>query len=210
MSPPGDDRTWGERAREHARRHGLLYFGDVREEVARQLADASPDARRAFALACAERAMAWHRRLPPEDQRPFTVGWRPILDAIRASLLGDRRAASTVRAALDAFHAGALDHADGPDGPDDADEDAAAAAIYAAECFMSGAVDDAAWAAGRIVDIRLNRAARDLRTGDPGPDGLARENGHPSVQAELKRQLDDLAALRRGDLRSVLLDDRAD
>jgi hypothetical protein len=204
MRPSGDPTTWGDIARERARSQGLLYYADVRDEVARILGEASPDARRAFALACAERAMAWHLQLPPSEQRGFTLAWRPILDAIRAGFRGDLGASATVRSALDAFHSSPYDHSDGPDRPDEADEDAAAAAIYAAECFLSGEAKPAEWAAGRIVDIQMVEAERELELDLPGPDDLARENIHPRVQTELRLQLDDLAALSRGRLATVL------
>lgn len=204
MWASGDRTTWGDIVRERARSQGLLYFGDVRDEVARILGQASPDTRRAFALACAERAMAWHLQLPPYEQRGFTLAWRPILDAIRAGLRGGLGASDTVRSALDAFHASPYDHSEGPDGPDEADEDAAAAAIYAAECFLSGEAKPAEWAAGRIVDIQMIEAERELELDVPSPEDPARENMHPRVQTELRLQLDDLAALSSGRLATVL------
>jgi hypothetical protein len=198
MPPGGGRETWGDVARAEAQRQGQLYFGDVDHEVRRLLTDLPPDARREFALVCAERAMARHVAQPPSEQRTFTLEWRPILTAIRAGLPGDVTAEADVRSALDAFHAGPYDHDDGPDGPDDADDDAAAAAIYAAECFLSGKAELAWWAASRVVEMALADAAGDDRAA-PTPESLARENLDPGVQAELRRQLDDLAALGRGE-----------
>jgi hypothetical protein len=196
--PPGRNReTWGDFAREEARRQGLLYFGDVDDDVRSLLTDLQPDARREFALACAERAMARHVQLPQDQQRGFTIEWQAVLAAIRAGLEGDAAAAARVRAGLDAFHAGPYDHAAGQDGPDDADDDAAAAAIYAAECFLNGETEPAWWAAGRSVEMALAEA-EDREAAAPTPERLARENLAPGVQAELRRQLDDLAALRDG------------
>ena len=197
MSPGRGRETWGDFARAEADRHGQLYFADVDGDVRRLLTALEPDARRAFALACAERAMARHRGLPAEEQRPFTLTWEPVLASIRAGLGGDGAAAGRVHAALDAFHDGPYDHDDGQEGPDDADDDAAAAAIYAAECYLSGEAEPAWWAASRVVEMALADASDELAA--PTPESLARENLDPGVQAELRRQLEDLAALGRGE-----------
>jgi hypothetical protein len=179
-------------------------MGDVEEQVGVLLEELPPDDRRVFALVCAERAMASHLQLPDSDQRPFTLGWQPVLDAIRAGLLGDPSAESVVRAGLDAFHAGPYDHSEGQDGPDDAAEEAASAAIYAAECFLSGMPEAARWAADRVVELRIAGAGIELGDRLPSPEGLAAENAHPAVQAELRRQLDDLAMLAAGERSAVL------
>jgi hypothetical protein len=204
MWPSRGRSTLGDVARGAAQRQGLLYFRDVAEDVRASLGQLTPDGRRILAVACAERAMAWHLRLPDADRRPFTLEWQPVLAAIRAGLLGDRSAEAAVRAALEAFHASPYDHSEAQDGPDDADEDAAAAASYAAECFLSGMPDPAAWVADRIVEIRLEEASADLGDRPPIPDRLAVENAQPVVQAELQRQLDDLAALARDETSAVL------
>jgi hypothetical protein len=100
--------------------------------------------------------------LPESEQRPFTLGWRPVLEAIRASLLNDaERARERVGGALDAYHASPYDHSEGQEGPD-ADEDAAAAAIYAVQCFQDASVESAAWAAGRMVNIGFAIAEQEL------------------------------------------------
>jgi hypothetical protein len=80
--------TQGDLAREQIRRRGLLYFGDVQDEVRRRLQQLPDDARRAFAVSCAARLMAQHEQLPASEQRLFTIGWRPILDAIWSGLAG--------------------------------------------------------------------------------------------------------------------------
>ena len=53
------------------------------------------------------------------------------------------------------------------------------------------------WAASRLVEMALADAAHD-DAGAPTPETLAHENVDPRVQAELRRQLDDLTALRDG------------
>jgi hypothetical protein len=111
----------GDLAREQVRRHGLPYFGDVQAQIAARLEQLPPSARQAFALSCAERLMRRHQSQPPAEQRPFTLGWRPALDATREGLIAETgESRRLVSAALDAFHNSPYDHADGPDGPESA------------------------------------------------------------------------------------------
>ena len=196
--------TWGDLASEQVRRHGLPYFGDVRAQIAARLEQLLPSARQAFALSCAERLMRRHQSQPPQEQRPFTLGWRPALDAIREGLIAETgESTRLVSEALDAFHKSPYDHADGPDGPDDADEHAASASIYACECYLSGDPQLAFWASSRAIDAAFSIADDELQLDpndfvwDPGaePMPLARQAMHPAVQAELATQLSDLSIL---------------
>jgi hypothetical protein len=206
--------TWGHLAREQVRRRGLAYFGDVQEQIRVRLAQLLPLARKTFALSCAERLMRLHESLPPAEQRRFTLGCRPTLDLIWRGLAVESDEATTAAwAALHAFHASRYDHAEGEDGPDDADEDAAAGAIYACECFVSGTADTAYWASARAIDAAFRIAEDALQLDandfvwDPGaePMPLAKEAMHPVVQAELAKQLSDLAILEgAGDDRDVV------
>ena len=80
----------------------------------------------------------------------------------------------------------------------EADEDAAAAAIYAAECFMSGAVQPAGHAAGRLVDLAFGIADAEIEslgewTG--GVEDFIRSCSHPAVQVELQWQLELLGTV---------------
>ena len=150
--------------------------------------------------------MRRHQSQPPAEQRPFTLGWRPALHAIREGLIaGTGESTRLASAALDAFHNSPYDHADGPDGPDDADEDAASASIYACECYLSGDPQLAYWASSRAIDAAFRIANDELKL-DPNdfvwdpraePMPLAREAMHPAVQAELAKQLSDLSVLER-------------
>ena len=198
--------TWGDLAREHLRRHGLLFCGDVQEEVRSRLQRLPAEVRQAFAVACATRLMAEHERQPPSAQRAFTLGWKPILDAIWSGLAGPREPTlQLVCDSLRAFYSGPYFHNDGPDGPDDADEDAAAASICAAECFEAGDVESAVWAASRALDATCQIAGDELDhtpgPGEPprvsGPMEFVQELMHPVVQAELRKQLADLDSLEQ-------------
>jgi hypothetical protein len=198
--------TWGDLAREHLRRHGLLFCGDVQEEVRSRLQRLPAEVRQAFAVACATRLIAEHERQPPFAHRAFTLGWRPVLDAIWSGLAGPREPAlQLVCETLRAFYSSRSFQTDGPDGPDDADEDAAAASIYAAQCFEAGAVASAVWAASRAVDAACQIAEDDLGhtpgAGDPpravGSMEFVQELMHPVVQAELRKQLADLDSLEQ-------------
>jgi hypothetical protein len=196
--------TWGDLAREQVRRRGVPYFADVQAELQSHLERLPGEARKAFALACAGRLMRQHERLP--KPRPFTLGWRPVLDVMGRGLEGlAGDAGDRVREALNAFHASPFDHDLGPDGPDDADDDAAAASIYAAECFLSGDTGFAGLSAARAVDWAFSVADEELALDpndfvwDPAAElmPLAREAMHPAVQGELRRQLADLELLER-------------
>jgi len=194
--------TWGDLAREQLRRRGLPYFVDVQAAIQSRLEQLAPEARKAFALACAERAMKRHEGLP--KPRPFTMSWRPVLDVMWLGLTRrSKDAENRVRAALKAFHESPFDHDDGQDGPDDADEDAAAASIYASECFLNGDAQNAGLPASRALDGAFAEADEDLDLDpndfvcDPAaePMPLAKEAMHPAVQDELQRQLADLDRL---------------
>jgi hypothetical protein len=204
--------TWGDLAREQVRRCGVPYYADVQREIAARLNGLPGEARKAFALACAERLMRQHDRRP--NKRQFTLGWRPVLDTIWLGLEGVvRNAADQVRAALEEFHGSPFDHNLGQDGPNDADEDAAAATIYAAECFVSGDARFAGWSAGRAVDWAFQVAGEELALDpndfvwDPNapPMPLAREAMHWAVQNELQRQVADLDLLEREGVTSDVL-----
>jgi hypothetical protein len=98
--------TWGDLAREQLRRRGFLYSGDVQEQVREQLGRLPMRARKTFAVLCAERLMVRHQNLPQAEQRPFTLGWRPALDAIWEGLNTENEDyIRQVEAALDAFYA---------------------------------------------------------------------------------------------------------
>jgi hypothetical protein len=194
-------RAAGDVARPIVIDRGLLYFADAHEAVRVRLEAVSAPGRRGFALACAERLMRRHEALPAVLQRPFTVSWRPVLDAMWDGLAGTRNAADeVVRPALEAFYAGPFNHDDGQNGPDDADEDAAAAAIYAAECFVTGDPVAAFNAAVRGSDA-VGRTVSDLLDDEAGPvltpkesnQRFADELSHPIAQAELAWQLATLA-----------------
>jgi len=198
--------TQGDLAREQLRRRGVPYFADVQEEIKRRLDRLPPLGRAAFAASCAERLMRAHEQLPQPEQRPFTMAWRPVLDAAWLALSGNAaEAVERVKHALAEFHASPYDHSDGQDGLPDADEDAAAASIYAAECLATGDGLAASYAAGRAVDAAFVTADAELQLDpnafkwDPNvePMPLAREAMHPAVQGELRRQLHDLDLLER-------------
>ncbi len=207
--------TQGDLCREQLERRGVPYFVDVQADVALRLSRLSREARAAFAVACAERLMRRHEGLPKGEQRAFTLGWRPVLDAIWQGLeRGDEGSLRLVREALAAFRAGPYDHDDGPDGPDDADEDAAAASLHAAECFAGGDDRSAEWAGCRAIDAAFSIASDELQleTDDfvwaPAAElmPLAREAMHWAVQGELGRQVAELGMLERDGVTAAVLE----
>jgi len=221
------NKTLGDAVRKQLRKHGVPDPRDFLAEVMRRLQLLPPAKRSAFALACAERLMEGHFALPAEAQRAFTVGWRPVLEAMWRGLEGQPEdAADIVRGALGAFHASPYWHDDGQDGPNDADEAAAAASIYAAECFVSGDAKSAYWAAARAVDRAEEVAGQDFPRDakhfvrEPNSDHrqwvrqlrqseverLTRLAMHAAMQAELQRQAADLTLLEAADLSRDTLD----
>src|SRR4029453_9564874 len=118
-----------------------------------------------------------------------------------------------VRETLQVYHEGPFDHNDGQDGLDDADEDAAAASIYASECFLSGDAEASYWAASRAIEAAFVVAREELDLNgndfvwDPSaePMPLAKESMHFAVQDEMRKQLDDLEMLEREGVMTAVL-----
>ncbi|MBD2898279.1 hypothetical protein amrb99_72460 [Actinomadura sp. RB99] len=151
--------------------------------VAAKLSAASVDERTVFAAGVAERLLQAHEALPAEDQRAFTIGLRPLLNAVWDAALGDQTAFQAIKHALGTYYLSEFCHNDGQDGPGDADEPAAAAVLYAAEAYMHGCVDFAVCISGRAVeamDELLNEG--DIDADDPDE----------VLADELRRQLRDL------------------
>ncbi len=198
---------WGEVARDRLRELGLRDLGEAQAEHRRLLELLGARSRLAFAASVAERLLRRHEDLPEEQQRPFSLTWRPVIDALWLDLTGAEDAFVTVSHALGRFYLSPFQHNDGPDGPSDADEDEAAAAIYTAECLMHGCVDTAVCAGSRGVDAAFEQAAIATPRDDAhGLDGFVAQIAHPVAQAELSRQTEDLeflvsegAALEHGD-----------
>ncbi len=160
--------------------------------------------------------MQYHESLPAGEQRMFTQSWRPVLDAMWLTLAGIQHTGlQRASQALEAFYRGPYFPTAEPGGPQDADEDAAAASIFAAECFVSGHVDPALHAAARCIDSALRLSAErlqlDYKDYEWSPDAAeptpwAREHMQPGVQNELKRQLADLHLLERHGVSRTILE----
>src|SRR5262245_12261497 len=202
--------TWGDLAREQVRRRGLPYFEDVQKDIQNRLAKLLPSARTAFALSCAERLMQAYERSPATHQSSFPLSWRPILDVMWSGLAEQQPLVlQRVVAALDAHRASTNDDDDDSDEQYDVDgEDAAAASIYAAECYIAGEVQQACCATALVVDAAFRIAEDDLGLDpnvfawdpDAEPMPLAQEAMHQAVQAELRRLQADLILLEHHDL----------
>jgi hypothetical protein len=199
-----EQRTWGEIAREELAGLGLLDSSAVEHEQRRMLDGMRHEPRTAFAVAVAERLMAAHEALPTERQAPYTLGWRPPLDAIWRALAGNGQEFYEISAALARFYLSPQHHCEGQDGPDDANDDAVMATYNAAECFLHGCTDFAIWAAmsGTAAAARLaedDEAWLSRRTA--GMSEFGWQLAHPVHQAELRRQLADLRLLgERGEI----------
>jgi hypothetical protein len=157
---------------------------DLDTTVAGRLAAASDGERSLFCAAVAERLMLAHETLPPDERRPFTLGLRPLLDAVWAGSLGDASAFDRIKRGLGTYYLGPYCHNEGPDGPDDADEHAAAAVLHAAEAYMHGCSDFALFVSGHALE-----AAADLLP--PDEDAVVADPEEARSE-ELRRQLRDL------------------
>jgi plasmid stability protein len=191
--------TWGDSIRARTRAAGALYSIDEEAFHREVLTELLGEERKAFAAAAAERLMRKHEALPPDEQMPFTMGWRPTLDAIWRGIADDQTAFAQVSRALSNLYVSPQWHNEGPDGPDELNEDAAAAVVYTAECFIHGCVDSAVWAAQRELEAAhtaVELSEFDGGTRSIGPDDAARWALSEPVQAVLRRQRDDLAYLQ--------------
>jgi hypothetical protein len=154
--------------------------------------------RMVFVASVAERWMADHEARPADEQQPFTVGLRPLLDDVWRAACGDQTAFRGISDALGRFYLSEYSHNDGQDGPDDADDDAAAAVLYAAEHYMHGFADFAVVVSSRGVEaasFRVQMLADD-GAGDEDEDNLAMLR-----ELELQERELDLIARHGDDLR---------
>lgn len=161
---------------------------DLSVLVEGRLAAVTSGERKVFAAGIAERLMSWHEALPENDQAPFTVSLRSLLDSVWEGVLGDSTAFSVVKQGVAEYMLSEYCHNDGQDGPDDADESAAAAVLHAAHAYLFGCSDFAFWAGRRAVeaiDQRLEYLAEQDEDADlPDSD--------EAMAVELQRQLRDL------------------
>jgi hypothetical protein len=156
--------------------------------VEERLTSVSSGERRVFAAGVAERLMSRHEALPEDEQAPFTLSLRPLLESVWEGVLGDSTAFAAVNRSVAEYMLSEYCHNDGQDGPDDADESAAAATLYAAHAYLFGCQDFAVWTSGRgveAVDQHLQYLA------EVGEDQLPVDTDE-AMAAELQRQLRDL------------------
>lgn len=176
----------------------MAAWRELEAEVANRLADASPDERIVFAVGVAERLMRAQEALPAGEQAEYTLGLRPLLNALWEVALGNSTAFGEIKHGMGEYLLSEYCHNDGQDGPGDADEPAAAAVLYSAVAYLFGTGDLASVVSGRAVeavDERLN--PEDSHADDP--DGV--------LAGELHRQLHDLDLIGRhsGSLRHASL-----
>ncbi|MBB1245478.1 hypothetical protein GL263_18190 [Streptomyces durbertensis] len=188
---------------------GMDEWQRLASDVRERLTAASSGERTVFAAGVAERLMRRHESLPPEQRSPFTIGLRPLLDAVWEAALGDTAAFTAVKRGMGEYLLSDYFHNDGQDGPDDADEPAATAVLHAAASHLHGCADFAVWAGMRAVDavaqhVEYLADLADL-AGPAGPADPADPSDGPGSQGasllgdpekapleELRRQLHDL------------------
>jgi hypothetical protein len=161
--------------------------------AAERLMAASSGERGVFAAGVAERLMSWHEALPEDEQAPFTVSLRPLLNSVWDGVLGDSTAFSAVKRGVGEYLLSEYCHNDGQDGPDDADESAAAATLYAALAYLFDCQEFALSTSSRAVeatDERLEYLAEQ-------EDGELADDTDEALASELRRQLRDLDLIAR-------------
>lgn len=160
---------------------------DLSTLVKERLENVPSSGRAVFAVGVAERLLSYHEALPADEQAPFTLSLRPLLDSVWEGALGDSTAFSAINRGVAEYMLSDYCHNDGQDGPDDADESAAAAVLYAAHAYLFECVDFAVWVSDRAVeaiDQHLEYLAEEVGESLPDPDA--------SLLAELRRQMKDL------------------
>ncbi|MCW2901652.1 MAG: hypothetical protein JWO67_3917 [Streptosporangiaceae bacterium] len=146
-----------------------------------------------FAAGVAERLMGWHEALPEDEQAPFTVSLRPLLNSVWEGVLGDSTAFSAIKRSVAEYMLSEYCHNDGQDGPDDADESAAAAALYAAHAYLFTCQEFAVWTSGRAVEA-IDQHLQYLA--EQEEDELPVDTDE-ALASELRRQLRDLDLIAR-------------
>lgn len=112
----------------------------------------------AFSAAALERAYRRYDALPEEDQHPYALVWRPVVDDLWAHLASEPGAYQRVCARLGTFYLSEYCDPDGPSDLDDADE--ASAAYYAVNCLVLPQVEYAGLVGQRALD-GIDRARPD-------------------------------------------------
>jgi hypothetical protein len=170
----------------------MATWQELEAELANRLADASWDERVVFAVGVAERLMRAQEALSADEQAEFTLGLRPLLNALWEAALGNATAFGEIKHGMGEYLLSEYCHNDGQDGPADADEPAAAAVLSAAAAYLFGTGDLTSVVSGRAVEAMDER----LNTGDSHADSHA-DDPDGVLAAELRRRLHDLALIGR-------------
>lgn len=177
---------------------GLKHYLDVRATVRRMLTHMGKTERTAFAAAVAERLLREDERVPPREVKPYTLSWRPALDAVWRTLTGEAPGPRQIAAAVARFYVSPQFYESRHDDPADGEDHVVMACLYACECALHGCLEFAMWAGWRGFDGATLRAAADVEWPHRRPAEVspyAWELAHPAIQAELDRQLADLELL---------------
>jgi hypothetical protein len=195
------DPVHDEAIREELDSLGLKHFLDVRATV-RVLLDHLPGSRRAaFGASVAERLVHEHEAHPNHERSAYVLQWRPAVNVLWEALRLPKRdptACAELAKAVGCFYLSPAYQEHGHDDVADAADHAAMAALYAAECYLHGGVDFAAWTGWRGFDAATVVAGADREWPHRRPQDAtleAWELGHPVIQAELEAQLNALELL---------------
>lgn len=205
------DPVHDEAIREELDRLGLKHFLDVRATV-RVLLDHLPGSRRAaFGASVAERLLREHESHPDNQRSAYVLQWRPALNVLWAALARpapDPADGAELAKAVGAFYLSPAFQERSHDNMADPADHAALAALYAAECYLHGGIDFAAWTGWRGFDAATVIAGADREwphRRPPTTTMAAWELAHPAIQTELDEQLCALEVL--GDGSPELTDD---
>jgi hypothetical protein len=115
----------------------------------------------AVAAGAAQRLMDEHLKLPEENRDAFILGWRPVLDLLWKLLSGaSPDADKALRERMEQYFSGPYSYHLADKALPGSDENAAAAAIYAAEAYCNQSASSACAAAQRLVDAASQNADR--------------------------------------------------
>ena len=120
----------------------------------------------AIAVGAAQRLMDEYLGLPEENRNSFILGWRLVLELLWKLLSGESPDADKeLRQRMEQYFSGPYSYLLADDALPGSDENAAAAAIYAAEAYCNQSATSACAAAQRLVDAASQNA--DRRSDDP-------------------------------------------
>ena len=172
----------------------LLRFDEA--QIVRQLETLRPDLRVAFAGLCAQRLLSGIAFPSIEDSREMQMLQRAASQLWRHVLEADWQPESLERELRECMVLIPIDEGSHPDEARFAYEDAVSSFAYAYRAALSGAAQEAAWAARRVYEAADRAALLETAPSSRGKEQESEILSHPVIQAELTREQKDLESLQ--------------